>query len=139
MPSKATILVVDDDPSHLRIYGWIMNAAGFRSVAAQVMASEVCLPNEENIDVAVLDYRLTGMLTAVEAAQQIRRKYPNVPIVILSDVFGMPDDIAPYAEEFVRKGEPEKLIATISSLLPPGKGAASAEKQPGLSNQGEIA
>jgi len=53
----------------------------------------------------------------VEAARQIERRYPNVPIVILSDMFDMPDDIAPYARKFVRKGEPETLIATISSLL----------------------
>ncbi|MHB1938286.1 MAG: response regulator [Acidobacteriaceae bacterium] len=60
---------------------------------------------------------MTGTLTAVEAARQIGEKYPNVPIVILSDVFDMPHDIAPYAKKFVRKGEPEKLIATISGLL----------------------
>lgn len=117
MQSRASILVVDDDPVHLRIYGWIMNAAGFRAVTAQVLSNEVCLPDEDHFDVAVLDYRLTGILTAVEAARQIERRYPNVPIVILSDMFEMPDDIAPYARKFVRKGEPEKLIATISSLL----------------------
>ena len=117
MWSQASILVVDDDPVHLRIYGWIMNAAGFRAVTAQVLCSDVCLPDNDNFDVVVLDYRLTGMLTAVEAAQQIRKRYPEAPIVILSDMFEMPDDIAPYAKRFVRKGEPEKLIATISSLV----------------------
>ena len=117
MPPKASILVVDDDPMHLRIYSWIMNAAGFDAVTAQVHASEVILPANDRFDVVVLDYRLTGTLSAVEAAQQIRRKYPDPPIVVLSDVFGMPDDIAPYAQRFVRKGEPEKLIATIQSLL----------------------
>jgi len=117
MQSRASILVVDDDPVHLRIYGWIMNAAGFRAVTAQVLSNEVCLPEDDRFDVVVLDYRLTGTLTAVEAARQIEKKYPNVPIVILSDMFDMPDDIAPYARKFVRKGEPEKLIATISSLL----------------------
>ena len=118
MQSRASILVVDDDPVHLRIYGWIMNAAGFRAMTAQVLSNEVCLPEDDRFDVVVLDYRLTGALTAVEAARQIEKKYPNVPIVILSDMFDMPDDIAPYARRFVRKGEPEKLIATISSLLP---------------------
>ena len=117
MQSSASILVVDDDPVHLRIYGWIMNAAGFRAVTAQVLSNEVCLPDEDRFDVVVLDYRLTGTLTAVEAARQIERRYPNVPIVILSDMFDMPDDIAPYARKFVRKGEPGTLIATISSLL----------------------
>jgi hypothetical protein len=33
-------------------------------------------------------------------------------------MFELPDDIAPYAQKFVRKGEPEKLIAAIQSLLP---------------------
>lgn len=117
MQSRASILVVDDDPVHLRIYGWIMNAAGFRAVTAQVLSNEVCLPEEEYFDVVVLDYRLTGTLTAVEAARQIEKKYPEVPIVILSDMFEMPDDIAPYARKFVRKGEPEKLIETICALL----------------------
>ena len=117
MESRASILVVDDDPVHLRIYGWIMNAAGFRAVTAQVLSNEVCLPEGDHFDVVVLDYRLTGTLTAVDAARQIEKKYPNVPIVILSDMFEMPDDILPYARKFVRKGEPEKLIATISDLL----------------------
>lgn len=114
---KPSILVVDDDPDHLRIYGWIMNAAGFNAVTAQVHGSGVNLPGDGRFDVVVLDYRLTGAITAVDAAQQIRAKYPEAPIVILSDVFGMPDDIAPYAQRFVRKGEPEKLISTIRSLV----------------------
>ena len=44
MQSRGSILVVDDDPVHLRIYGWIMNAAGFRAVTAQVLSNEVCCP-----------------------------------------------------------------------------------------------
>ncbi|MGH9617574.1 MAG: response regulator [Acidobacteriaceae bacterium] len=116
--AAASVLIVDDDPVHLRIYGWIMNAAGFQAVAAQVFSSEVRLPDQARFDVVVLDYRLMGTLTAVQAAQQIQKKYPGIPIVVLSDVFDMPDDIAPYATRFVRKGEPEKLIATISGLVP---------------------
>ena len=123
MQPKASILVVDDDTTHLRIYGWIMNA-----VTAQVNSSQVCLPADENFDVVVLDYRLTGTLTAVEAAQQVKQKYPTAPIIILSDVFGMPEDVAPYAQRFVRKGEPEKLIATIKELLPNGAGLLTAQQ-----------
>lgn len=119
MQTKPAILVVDDDPTHLRIYGWIMNAAGFDATPAQVLSDRVCLPTKDRFDVVVLDYRLTGALTAVDAARQIVAKYPEAPIVILSDMFGMPEDIAPYAKLFVRKGEPEKLIAAIQSLLPP--------------------
>ncbi len=127
MLAQASVLVVDDAPVHLRIYGWIMNAAGFRATAAQVVVNNICLPEDDTFDVVVLDYRLTGTLTAVEAALQIQKKYPTAPIVILSDILDLPDDIAPYASRFVRKGEPEKLIAAISSLLPKGKGGSSDE------------
>jgi DNA-binding NtrC family response regulator len=128
MQSRASILVVDDDPVHLRIYAWIMNAAGFRAVTAQVFSNAVCLPDDEHFEVAVLDYRLTGTLTAVEAARQIENKYPKVPIVILSDMFEMPDDIVPYASKFVRKGEPEKLIAAITDLLAgPGQNSSGGD------------
>lgn len=139
MQTKPSVLVVDDDPLHLRIYGWIMNSAGFRAVTAQATVSGVSLPDEDNFDAIVLDYRLIGSLTAVEAAQQIQRKYPNVPIVILSDIFGMPDDIAPYARHFVRKGEPENLIATITSLVSPEKLAACREEMPEDSKKNVVA
>lgn len=64
MQPKASILVVDDDPAHLRIYGCIMNAAGFRAVAAPVLASDFCLPAEDNFDVVVLNYRLRTICAA---------------------------------------------------------------------------
>ena len=114
---RPCILIVDDDPEHLRIYGWIMKAAGLEPVAAQVTLDGVQLPAEGSFAVIVMDYRLTGSLTAVEAAQLIRRRFPEPPIIVLSDVFGMPADTAPYACCFVRKGEPQKLIHTIRGLL----------------------
>jgi CheY-like chemotaxis protein len=114
---RPSILIVDDDPDHLRIYGWIMKAAGFEPVTAQVTGDGIALPAEGAFSVIVMDYRLAGSITAVEAAQQILRRFPAPPIIVLSDLFGMPADIAPYARCFVRKGEPEKLIQTIRSLL----------------------
>jgi hypothetical protein len=36
---------------------------------------------------------------------------------VLSDLFGMPDDIAPYASGFVRKGEPQQLLDTIFETI----------------------
>jgi CheY-like chemotaxis protein len=112
-----TVLVVDDDPSHLKLYCWVVERGGFRSLAALVRGDAVDIPQAEPIDVAVLDYYLGSKLSAVDVAQRLRALHPAVPILVLSDRSFMPGDIAPYASAFVRKGEPEQLLQTISSAV----------------------
>jgi DNA-binding response OmpR family regulator len=110
---KPQVLIIDDDPSHLRIYGWILEAADFHSIPALVVGDSLDLPANQPVDIIVLNYRLSGVLTAVEVAVKVRQLFPDSPIIVLSDLFGMPDDIASFAQAFVRKGQPEMLIATI--------------------------
>ncbi len=110
---KPQVLIIDDDSSHLRIYGWILNAAGFHSIPALVVGDSLDLPANQPVDIIVLNYRLSGALTAVQVAAKVRQFFPDSPIIVLSDLFGMPDDIAAFAQTFVRKGQPEMLIATI--------------------------
>lgn len=52
---KPTVLILDDDPSHLRIYGWIIESAGFDSVPALVTFDTLDLP-EDDVDLVLLDY-----------------------------------------------------------------------------------
>lgn len=112
-----SVLMVDDDPSHLRIYSWILEAAGCDPVTALVGVDGVDLPASRAFSLIILDYRLAGDLTAVDVAQKLQQSCPGTPILILSDLYGMPTDIAPYAACFVRKGEPEKLVATVRDLV----------------------
>lgn len=116
-PSVQTILIVDDDPSHLKIYSWVIERGGFRSLPALVQKDVLELPQEPAIDLAILDYRLGFGLSAVDVAKRLRELYPITPILVLSDLYGMPDDIAPYASGFVRKGEPQQLLDTIVNTL----------------------
>lgn len=113
MQDDRSVLIIDDDPVHLQIYGWILKSAGFLPFPALARNDGVDLPAGHRIDVVVLDYRLTGGLKATDAAKLVNEAYPEAPVILLSDLFGIPDDIAPYVRAFVRKGEPEKLIATV--------------------------
>ena len=115
MEGSTAVLIIDDDPMHLRIYGWIIGAAGYEPLPALVSGREIDFP-EKNVDVVVMDYRLTAQLTAVEAAEAIRARFPGAPIVVLSDMYDLPADIAPYAQAFVRKGEPAKLVETLAKF-----------------------
>jgi CheY-like chemotaxis protein len=115
--NRPTVLIVDDDAAHLRIYSWIVERGGFRALAIQVQRDVFDLPETEHLDVAVLDYRLGFGLSAVDVARRVRDSYPATPILVLSDLYGMPDDIAPYASAFVRKGEPQQLLDTIFEAI----------------------
>lgn len=115
MDGRTSVLIIDDDPTHLRIYGWIIGAAGYEAMPALVTGGHIGFPDGQ-VDVVVMDYRLSGQLTAVEAAEETQRRYPQAPIIVLSDMYDLPADIAPYAQAFVRKGEPAKLVETLASL-----------------------
>jgi DNA-binding NtrC family response regulator len=126
MLTNGAVLIVDDDPNHLQIYGWILKSAGFTPFPALAMRDGIDIPSNQAIDVAVLDYRLTGRLKATDAAKLLKQIFPRAPIILLSDLYEIPDDIAPFVSAFVRKGHPEKLIATVKRFapLPAGGGAA---------------
>ncbi len=118
MHPRASVLIVDDDPVHLKIYGWIVEAAGYRALPAQVRFSGVDLP-EETADVVLLDYNFAGETTAVDIARLFQSRRPRVPIIVLSEALVLPDDIAPLVQGFVRKGDPAKLVDTLHNLLRP--------------------
>jgi DNA-binding NtrC family response regulator len=124
---RKRILIVDDDPSHLEIYGMIVDRAGYRPVPVLVrFAGPEPVPDEE-VAAVLLDYRLNSVKTAPEIAQEIKAKHPQAPVLVLSDLWTMPTDIEPYASEFVRKGEPENLLNTLRRLVAQG-GAVPAEE-----------
>ena len=117
MQHPRTVLVIDDDPSHLKLYRWVLERGGFHAITALVEGGAVNLPHQPPIDAAVLDYRLGPTLTAVDLAKRLRSDSPSIPIVVLSDLPWMPEDVAPYASGFVRKGEPQQLIEMVGSMI----------------------
>jgi DNA-binding NtrC family response regulator len=118
MPSEQkSVLILDDDPEHLKIYGWLMQQAGFAPVACLVRRSGPVLNPDTHIDLVLLDYVLNCDIPTPEVARQVHSMWPKVPLVLLSDIHGLPETMAPVVDRFVRKGEPAKLMATISDLL----------------------
>jgi DNA-binding response OmpR family regulator len=110
------IVIIDDDPAHLRIYGWILERGGYAALPVLAQRNDLQLPNEP-ADLVVLDYALGSQLKAADVARQVKSALPEAPVVILSDLFGMPEDVAPLAVAFVQKGDPEDLLRTIASVL----------------------
>ena len=118
MRAISSVLIVDDDPVHLRVYSWIIEAAGYRALPAEVRFAGVDL-SEDPIDLVLLDYHLAGLATAVEIAKLIQWRVPAIPIIVLSDARALLDDIAPLVQGFVRKSDPAKLVDTLHKRLRP--------------------
>lgn len=113
---KPAVLILDDEPSHLRIYGWIIQAAGFESISTLVTFDALEFPGAD-IDLVLLDYHLNGTRTAAGVAKLLRNRYSAAPIYVLSDAMMMPDDIAHFVDGFIRKGDPARLVETVSKRL----------------------
>lgn len=111
------ILIVDDDPSHLKLYSWILAQGNFVPVSLLVSGPHLPVPPDSPINLAVVDYRLGNDWTAVQVIQRLRQAFPDLPVVMLSDFSWLPDDVAPFVSGFVRKGEPQELLETISRVL----------------------
>lgn len=135
MTAPAKVLIIDDDPSHLEIYGLLIQQAGLRPISALVRFLGIDIPRDEQVSLVLLDYKLHSLKSSAEIAQEIRSVYPSTPIVLLSDMWSLPADIEPFITEFVRKGQPGKLLETVCRLVPgactPRGGASSSEATPG--------
>src|SRR5690242_7207252 len=111
-----TVLIVDDDPLHITLYKWMMGKEGFNAVGAQVQSDSVDWPEDENVDIVLLDYRLNSALTAPKIAAMVKERYA-APIIVLSEMPWLPDDMRERAEGFVRKGEPAQLMEAVAQAL----------------------
>jgi DNA-binding response OmpR family regulator len=115
--TQQRVLIVDDDPSHLEIYGLLLKQAGYEPVTALVGFTGADFPTDTQIDGIILDSRLKSLKTSLDLARQIRGCYPLAPIVLLSDRRSLPADMAPYVADFVRRGEPAELLEKLSALV----------------------
>jgi DNA-binding response OmpR family regulator len=130
--SHPKVLILDDDPMHLEIYSLLMKQAGFEALPTLVRFVGTEIPCDQCIGLVLLDYRLNSTKTSPEFAREIRTLYPAVPIIVLSDLWSLPTDIAPLVNGFVRKGEPAKLLEIVTQFFtaPPGL----TDKAPQLPN-----
>lgn len=121
MPPTPSILIIDDDPVHLQIYRFIVESVGFKGLPVQVTVRGLDFPDHEPVDAVLLDYRLAPNISAREVALEARKRYPAAPILVLSDIHDIPDEMATVVQGFVRKGNPEKLVETLRHFVAQSK------------------
>jgi CheY-like chemotaxis protein len=79
---SVNVLLLDDDPVNLHLRGAILRQHGYASVTASTIEEATQLIDK--IDIAVLDYHLGTGLFGTEVASKLRKRRPEVPIIIMS-------------------------------------------------------
>ena len=112
-----TVLCIDDRPQVLELV-WGLRRATLEShdycvkIASSGYTVMKVLENT-SVDAVLLEYRLEHM-DAEAVAYHIKQQFPNLPIILLSAYFQMPERILWLVDEYVMKSElPEGLVRII--------------------------
>ncbi|HEY4381350.1 MAG TPA: response regulator [Acidobacteriaceae bacterium] len=115
------VLLLDDDPVNLHLRGAILRQHGYASLTATTIEEATQLLDQ--IDIAVLDYHLGAGQFGTEVANKLRKRRPEVPIIIMSATlarhFGGVEDM------HLLKGHSsvEDLLAALGSFQARRRGA----------------
>lgn len=121
------ILCVDDEVSGLQLRKIILEASGYRVLIAPSGAEGLALFAAHPVDLVVLDFRMPHML-GDEVAKRMRQAKPEVPIVMLSAYYDLPEEVDQIVDARLVKGEStQALLDTVARLLAEVTKSAGAE------------
>ena len=110
------VLCIDDRPEQLELRKAALEASSFCVETATSGYAAIKMLEEASVDAVLLDYKEEGM-DAEALAYQINQRFPNVPIILLSAYFDMPERILWLVDEYVMKSDlPDGLVRVIERV-----------------------
>jgi len=132
MPSRATILTVDDDPTLLKLIGILLREEGFKVLAAESAERALALLAVEKPHLVLTDLRMGGM-DGLALFDAVRKNYPMLPVIILTAHGTIPEAVEATKRGvfgFVTKPyESKALLAEIEKALAGHVAAANQERE----------
>lgn len=112
----AVILCVDDEPNALILRKLVLQKAGYDVITATSAFQALDVLTTHRVDLVLSDQLMPGQ-TGTELTRQIKNKWPNIPVILLSGVNEMPPD-AEVADMFLSKVEgPVNLCRKVDEVL----------------------
>jgi CheY-like chemotaxis protein len=114
---KKVLLCIDDETVGLRVRKLILEKNGYQVLTAEEGEAGLAIFGRESVDAVVLDYFMPGM-NGGAIAKVMKGIKPDVPIVLLSAFYALPEGATEGVDAFLTKGDsPEILLKKIGELL----------------------
>ena len=111
------ILCVDDEPIGLKVRKLMLEHAGYSVLTASSGREGLNIFSRECIRAVVLDYAMPEM-NGGEVAAEMKRRKPDIPILMLSAYVDLPDDALQYVDARALKGEsPVAFLQELEKLI----------------------
>jgi CheY-like chemotaxis protein len=112
------LLCVDDDGDTLAARKLLLEASGYAVMTAPSgQAALDLLATGATVHLVLLDYLMPGM-KGDELAEKLRQRHPELPLVVVSAVGQLPQNLVKVADATVHKGhDPEFLLSTVAAIL----------------------
>jgi len=128
--TKATLLIVDDEPDVLEVLEEYFVTHGYDVVAAADAATARAVAARRPIDLALVDIHMPGE-DGLSLARHLRERYRSIAIVMLTSAGTVVDRIVGLemgADDYVPKPfDPRELSARVKSVLRRTSAAARAD------------
>lgn len=110
------ILCVDDEQLPLTLRRLVLESQGYQVLTARSAPDAMRALSQQPVDLVLTDQVMPGG-TGTELTQSIKKRWPDLPVILISGVNEMPSD-ALYADLFISKvGGPAALCTKISAIL----------------------
>lgn len=90
---SANLLLVDDDPSLLKLLGMRLMSEGFKVTTAESGPEALKILQKEKLDLVISDLRMDEM-DGMALFDEIQKVHPNMPVIILTAHGSIPDAVA---------------------------------------------
>jgi len=119
MDSRIVLLCIDDRPQVLELRKALLASHDFSVETAVSGYAAMQMLEGRSVDAVLLEYKQEGM-DAEAIAYQIKQRFPNLPIILLSAYTDTPERVLWLVDEYVMRSElPEGLVRAVERVTRP--------------------
>jgi CheY-like chemotaxis protein len=114
------VLCIDDEPDAIQIRRMLLESEGYKVFDAGTGEEGLRQFQNNQIDVVILDYWMSGM-NGLVVAREIKKLQPSIPIIVLSGYCELPGEAVGIADRWILKGRSTQDLLDALAALTQGK------------------